>query len=92
MSKNRKHIRKKNNLIKVSKFDDLYKRICRSVQHFVCTKAHKKRKLDSCLMNIDCQQKGVNLCRKRLTGSTLICVRRNRNGYDIRPEIWKQNM
>ena len=27
-------------------------------------------------MNIDCQQKGVNLCRKRLTGSTLICVRR----------------
>ena len=43
-------------------------------------------------MNIDCQQKGVNLCRERLTGSTLICVRRNRNGYDIKPEIWKQNM
>ena len=52
----------------------------------MCTKAHEKRKLDSCLMNIDCQQKGVNLCRKRLTGSTLICVRGNRNGYVINLE------
>ena len=54
----------------------IYERICRSVQHFVCTKAHKKRKLDSCLMNIDCQRKGENLCRERLTGSTLICAGR----------------
>ena len=68
VSKNRKHIRKKSDLIKVSKFDYVCERICRSVQHFVCTKAHKKRKLDSCLMNIDCQHKGRNLCREKLTG------------------------
>merc|ERR1712168_1748252 len=27
-------------------------------------------------MNIDCQQKGENLCRERLTGSALICAGR----------------
>ena len=92
MSKNRKHIRKKNNLIKVSKFDDFCKRICRSVQHFVCTKAHKKRKLDSCFMSIDCQHKGRNLCLERTYWININLCGENRNGCAIKPEIWKQNM
>ena len=56
--------------------------------NILCAQNHtKKRKLDSCLMSIDCQYKGRNLCREKLTGSNINLCGENRNGYAIKPEI-----
>ena len=61
--------------------------------NILCVQNHtKKRKLDSCRMSIDCQYKGRNLCREKLTGSTLICVGKIEMDMPLNLKCWKQKV
>ena len=61
--------------------------------NILCVQNHtKKQKLDNCLMSIDCQYKGRNLCRENLLDLTLICVGKIEIDMPLNLKYWKRKM